>query len=105
VDPTLAGSSRVRGGAADGRKLAAELAEMGHQVGKQKVSELLQGLGYSLQALRKTREGSSHPDRNAQFEHINRQARTFQAKGQPVISVDTKQKELIGDFRNGGKEW
>ncbi len=78
---------------------------MGHQVGKQKVSELLHELDYSLQSLRKTSEGSSHPDRNAQFEHINRQAKAFQAKGQPVISVDTKKKELIGDFLNKGKEW
>ncbi len=78
---------------------------MGHQVGKQKVSELLHELDYSLQSLRKTSEGSSHPDRNAQFEYINRQAKAFQAKGQPVISVDTKKKELIGDFLNKGKEW
>jgi hypothetical protein len=107
VDPVTRGDpeSPLRWTTKSVRKLAAELPEMGHQVGKQKVSELLQGLGYSLQSLRKTREGSSHPDRNAQFEHINRQARAFQAKGQPVISVDTKKKELIGDFRNGGKEW
>jgi hypothetical protein len=78
---------------------------MGHQVGRQKVSELLHDLQYSLQSLRKTTEGSSHPDRNAQFEHINRQAMAFQAKGQPVISVDTKKKELVGDFHNKGKEW
>jgi hypothetical protein len=68
---------------------------MGHDVGKQKVSELLHDLEYSLQSLRKTTEGSSHPDRNAQFEHINRQAKAFQAKGEPVISVDTKKKRLF----------
>src|SRR5439155_22353409 len=62
-------------------------------------------LDYSLQANRKTKEGSSHPDRNAQFEYINRQVRTFQKRGQPVVSVDTKKKELVGDFRNAGREW
>jgi hypothetical protein len=66
---------------------------------------LLRCLGYSLQANRKTREGSSHPDRNAQFEHLNRQVLAFQKAGQPVVSVDTKKKELSGDFKNGGAEW
>jgi hypothetical protein len=61
--------------------------------------------GYSLQANRKTREGTSHPDRNAQFEFINAQVKNFQKRSQPVISVDTKKKELIGDFKNGGREW
>jgi hypothetical protein len=69
------------------------------------VAELLHGLDYSLQANRKTREGSSHPDRNAQFEHINRRIQIFQERGQPVVSVDTKKKELVGDFKNGGQEW
>ena len=69
------------------------------------MAELLHELDYSLQANRKTREGSSHPDRNAQFEHINRRIQVFQQRGQPVVSVDTKKKELIGDFRNGGQEW
>jgi len=87
------------------RKLAEELCAMGHQVGPQKVSELLHEMGYSLQGTRKTREGSAHPDRNGQFEHINAQARSFQRAGEPVISVDTKKKELVGDFANGGKEW
>jgi hypothetical protein len=87
------------------RKLADELRAMGHQVGPQKVSELLHDMDYSLQGTRKTREGSAHPDRNAQFEHINAQARTFQRAGEPVISVDTKKKELVGDFANAGKEW
>ena len=62
-------------------------------------------LDYSLQGTRKTREGSDHPDRNAQFEHINRQAKAFQRAGEPVVSVDTKKKELVGDFANKGKEW
>jgi transposase len=87
------------------RKVADQLGEMGHQIGRQKVSELLHELGYSLQSLRKTREGASHPDRDDQFRHINRKAREFQAKGEPVISVDTKKKELVGDFHVKGKEW
>jgi len=87
------------------RKLAEELRAMGHQVGPQKVSELLHGMEYSLQGTRKTREGTEHPDRNEQFKHINAQARSFQRAGEPVISVDTKKKELVGDFANGGKEW
>lgn len=74
-------------------------------MGRQKVSELLAHLGYSLQANRKTREGSEHTDRDAQFEFINRQVREHQSRGQPVISVDTKKKELIGDFKNRGQEW
>jgi hypothetical protein len=78
---------------------------MGHSIGRQKVSELLHELGYSLQSLSKTREGTSHPDRDAQFRHINRKAREFQARGEPVISVDTKKKELIGDFHMKGQEW
>jgi hypothetical protein len=87
------------------RKLADELRAMGHQVGPQKVSELLRDMDYSLQGTRKTREGTEHPDRNEQFEHINAQARNFQRAGEPVISVDTKKKELVGDFANRGKEW
>lgn len=86
-------------------KLAAELQAMGHKVSATKVGRLLHELGYSLQVVRKTREGAQSPDRNAQFEHINRTAKKFMAKGQPVVSVDTKKKELVGDFRNGGAEW
>jgi Rhodopirellula transposase DDE domain len=86
------------------RKLAEELNRQGHQVSHRLVAELLQDLGYSLQANRKTSEGTSHPDRNAQFEHINEQVRAYQSAGQPVISVDTKKKELIGDFKNIGRE-
>jgi hypothetical protein len=87
------------------RRLAEELRERGHQVGRTTVHELLERLGYSLQSNRKTREGESHPDRDAQFEYINRQAKLFQRLGQPVVSVDTKKKELVGDFKNGGREW
>jgi transposase len=87
------------------RVLSAELTRQGHRVSHQTVSELLRQAGYSLQANRKTREGSEHPDRNAQFEHIARRARKFQQRGQPVISVDTKKKELVGDFKNAGREW
>jgi transposase len=87
------------------RTLAGELTRQGHAVSHQTVSEMLQALGYSLQANRKTREGAEHPDRNAQFEHIGRRAKEFQQRGQPVISVDTKKKELVGDFKNAGREW
>jgi hypothetical protein len=69
------------------------------------VAALLGRLGYSLQSNRKTKEGASHPDRNAQFEYINDQVRRFQRRGQPVVSVDTKKKELVGDFKNAGREY
>jgi transposase len=87
------------------RKLADELSRRGHAVGYRTVAWLLHEAGYSLQANRKTREGNQHPDRNAQFEYINAQAMRFQKRRQPVISVDTKKKELVGDFKNGGREW
>jgi len=87
------------------RKLAEELEDQGHAVGERTVAMLLRRAGYSLQSNRKVREGASHPDRNAQFEHINAEVMAFQRRGQPVISVDTKKKELVGDFRNGGREW
>lgn len=87
------------------RKLAKELSHQGHQVSHQLVSELLHELGYSLQANRKTREGGEHPDRDAQFGHLNAQAEAFLAAGDPVISVDAKKKELVGDFKNAGREW
>jgi Rhodopirellula transposase DDE domain len=86
-------------------KLAAALRERGHAVSHETVRQLLLGLDYRLQAPCKTREGSEEPDRNAQFEQINAAAERFQAAGQPVISVDTKKKELVGDFANGGREW
>ncbi len=87
------------------RKLAAELNRKGHSVSHSTVATLLREMNYSLQANRKTTEGKQHPDRNAQFEYINKSVRTQQRSGQPVISVDTKKKELVGDFQNKGQEW
>jgi hypothetical protein len=87
------------------RHLADVLRRQGHVVSHHTVARLLDALDYSLQGNRKTREGSSHPDRDAQFDHINQQVRAFQRRGQPVVSVDTKKKELIGDFKNAGREW
>jgi len=87
------------------RKLAADLNQRGNRVSYPVVAELLHELGYSLQANRKTREGDSHPDRNAQFEYIDGQVQRYIALHQPVISVDTKKKELVGDFKNGGQAW
>ncbi len=87
------------------RRLAAELAERGHRVSHTVVGELLKRCNFSLQANRKTREGEDHPDRDAQFEYINRRVSESLAARQPVISVDTKKKELVGDFKNGGREW
>lgn len=87
------------------RRLAEELAELGIHVGRQTVTRQLHALGYSLQANRKTEEGQDHPDRNAQFEHINRQTKTEMQRGNPVISVDTKKKELVGNYKNNGQEW
>src|SRR6059036_1034482 len=86
-------------------KLAAALTAQGWRVSSTTVGHLLHALGYRLQALRKTQEGSSHPDRNAQFEHINTTAAAFLQRQQPVISVDTKKKELVGNFKNAGQEW
>jgi hypothetical protein len=86
-------------------KLAVELRAQGHQVSATTVGRLLRELKYSVQALRKEKEGDQHPDRNAQFEHINEQVKAFQERGQPVASVDTKKKELIGEYKNGGHEW
>jgi len=85
--------------------LAAELTRQGHRLSHTKVAQLLEGLGYSLQGLRKTKEGATHPDRNAQFAYINEQVQAFQRRGQPVVSVDTKKKELVGDFAHGGREY
>jgi hypothetical protein len=87
------------------RVLARTLTGQGHPVSHTTVASLLGDAGFSLQANRKTREGKSHPDRDAQFEYINRWAKRFGRRGQPVISVDTKKKELVGDFKNGGREY
>ena len=86
-------------------KLAAALTEMGHAISPNSVRKLLTELGFSRQANRKSEEGAHHPDRNAQFEYINAEVLAAQASGQPVISVDTKKKELIGNFRNGGTDY
>jgi transposase len=107
VEPTASGhpDSPLRWTSKSVRHLAQELQAMGHVVSHRLVAQLLNEAGYSLQANRKTREGSSHPDRDAQFRYINEQVVDYQADRQPVISVDTKKKELVGDFKNGGREW
>jgi transposase len=87
------------------RRLCAELRNQGHTIGRTSVWQLLYAAGYSLQGTRKAKEGSAHVDRNAQFEYINAQATAFLKGRRPVISVDTKKKELVGDFKNGGREW
>jgi len=86
-------------------KLSAELSRQGHPASARTVAGLLKASGYSLQGNRKTREGGKHIDRDAQFGHINTRVIAMQSRGQPVVSVDAKKKELVGDFRNGGKEW
>ena len=86
-------------------KLASALGDMGHAISPNSVRKLLTELGFSRQANRKTAEGSSHPDRNAQFEHISSKLAAAQAAGEPVVSVDTKKKELVGDFKNGGTDY
>jgi len=107
VEPTASGhpESPLRWTSKSVRHLAEALQAMGHAVSRQLVAELLAAAGYSLQANRKTREGRNHPDRDAQFRYINQQVGRFQATTQPVISVDTKKKELVGDFKNPGRQW
>jgi hypothetical protein len=107
IDPLTRGDpeSPLRWTCKSTRRLAVELGQQGHSVSDRTVAAVLIDIGYSLQANRKTREGSTHPDRNAQFEHINAQVRRLQKRGQPVVSVDTKKKELLGDFKNAGREW
>ena len=107
VEPTARGSpmSPLRWTCKSTRKLGAELRNQGHQIGRQKVDDLLHALGYSLQANRKENEGCKHPDRNAQFKYISSQVAAFQRRGQPAVSIDAKKKELVGDFKNGGREW
>jgi hypothetical protein len=107
VDPTPRGhpESPLRWTCKSTRNLAQQLNLQGHRVSPGTVATLLKDLDYSLQANRKTREGSSHPDRNQQFEYINSRVYQFLVRGQPVVSVDTKKKELIGDFKNGGREY
>lgn len=86
------------------RKLAAALQGQGHRTSHRMAAELLHRLGYSLQANHKTKEGASHPDRNAQFEYINHKVERYLAAGEPVISLDPKNRELVGDFKNGGRD-
>jgi hypothetical protein len=107
VDPVTRGDpeSPLRWTCKSVRRLAEELQQEGHAVSYQTVAELLHGLDYSLQANQKKLEGSQHADRDAQFQHISRKAQRYLKQGEPVISVDTKKKELVGDFKNGGREW
>jgi len=107
VEPTTRGDpeSPLRWTCKSVRRLAQALQAQGHQVSRTLVAELLNAAGYSLQANRKTKEGDSHPDRDAQFSRINTQVAAALAEQQPVISVDTKKKELVGDFRNPGREY
>ena len=107
VDPVTRGDpeSPLRWTCKSTAKLAKELCGQNHSVSPRTVAALLKSAEYSLQANRKTTEGKQHPDRNAQFEFINSQVMTFHRQRQPVISVDTKKKELVGDFRNVGTEW
>lgn len=107
IDPATRGDpmSPLRWTCKSTANLAEGLTRQNHPVSDRTVAMLLKQSGYSLQANRKMREGSSHPDRNAQFEYINRQVIVFQKQQQPVISVDTKKKELVGEFKNPGEEW
>jgi transposase len=107
LDPVTRGDpmSPLRWTCKSTTKLAAELRGMGHRVSQATVWRLLDELGYSMQSNRKTREGAEHPDRNAQFEFIGSSVNDFLQRGLPVVSVDTKKKELIGRFKNSGREW
>lgn len=107
IDPLTRGDpeSPLRWTCKSTRRLAEELCKQGRPISARKVASVLYEMGYSLQANRKTREGAQHPDRNAQFEYINSQTKRLQKRGQPVVSVDTKKKELLGDFKNPGQEW
>ena len=107
VDPLTRGdpTSPLRWTSKSRSKLAAALTGQGWTVSSTTVGRLLHQRGYQLQSNRKRQEGTSHPDRDAQFEHINATADQFLTGGQPVISVDTKKKELVGNFKNGGREW
>ncbi len=107
VEPTSRGdpTSPLRWTCKSTTRLAAELVERGHRVSQRTVCALLAQLNYSLQSVRKTREGTQHPDRDAQFHYIAKMVAEYQRQHQPVISVDAKKKELIGDFKNAGREW
>lgn len=107
VEPATRGDpqSPLRWTCKSTRKLATELTAQGHRISRTQVARLLQQQGYSLQANQKTREGTNHPDRNAQFEYINERVKKQLAVKEPAVSVDTKKKELVGDFKNSGREW
>ena len=107
VEPTTRGDpeSPLRWTCKSTPRLAEQLRRQGHRVGARTVARLLIDLGFSLQSNRKTKEGGHHPDRDAQFQHINDRVLAFQRQRQPVISVDTKKKELVGNFKNFGREW
>jgi len=107
VDPATRGDpmSPLRWTSKSTAKLAEELCQRGFAISSRTVGRLLHEQDYSLQSNRKTQEGTSHPDRDAQFQHISQQTQAFQQRGAPVVSVDTKKKELVGDFKNGGREW
>jgi hypothetical protein len=105
VEPTTRGDpeSPLRWTCRSTRQLAAALAGEGYRISHQTVASLLDQLGYSLQGNRKTKEGAGHPDRDAQFKYLHGRVEDFQRRGQPVVSVDTKKKELVGDFKNAGQ--
>ena len=107
VDPSSRGDpeSPMRWTIKSVRRLAIELQAGGHDVSHVLVARLLREMGFSLQANRKVRQGGRHPDRNAQFEHINEKVQAQLGRGEPAISVDSKKKELVGDFKNAGREW
>jgi transposase len=107
VEPTTRGEpdSPLLWTSKSAKHLAKALQEMGHRVSGRTVTRLLHEMGYSLQANAKLKEGKQHPDRDAQFLYLNEQVRQHQAEGAPVLSVDTKKKELVGEFKNGGREW
>jgi hypothetical protein len=107
VDPVTRGDpeSPLRWSCKSTRRLAEELTRLGHPVGPRTVARLLREADYSLPSTRKTRAGGHHPDRDTQFRYIRRRVREFQRRGWPVLSVDTKKKEWVGDFKNAGREW
>src|SRR5512144_2763525 len=107
VEPTTRGDpeSPLRWTCRSTRQLAAALAAQGYRISHQTVAALLDDLGYSLQSTQKTKEGGAHPDRDAQFQYSHDRVEAFQRRGQPIVSVDTKKKELVGDFKKGGQEW
>jgi len=107
IDPVTRGDpeSPLRWTSKSTTKLATALTEAGHPISQRTVCDLLAEMGYSLQSVRKSREGADHPDRDAQFQYIDQRVKEYLRASQPVISVDTKKKELVGDFKNQGREW